>query len=492
MPHLPEIEAANEASASPEVSGHPPSHSDHPQTPVAESPLLKFEAIAALAIGIAFAVGVLLEQSPLNGSVRLTGWEWPWRSDLEILRCAVFLLAPFAMILYAVRRAERPAESNLSISLGALTIGNFLLQLMAMLAEPRGIELVRQIVLSPSATSYYLDSAGIHGLSVWLRHFDRATLGFHSSTHPPGPILFYYALSKWFGFQGGALAGGCAVGLVASLGVLAMYVFAGLWTDGRRTRLIASAFYALVPALTVFFPEMDQIYPIFSMLLILFWCKSLRSGRAISRDAIGFGAVLCVATFFAYNLLTIGAFLAYYGLYWLSRQKWAGKSLLKLLRNTGVAGAVFAGGYGALWLATGYDPIASFFNALSYQAVYAALLNRSYAISALFDPYDFLLGAGILALPLVIFLLYRTVKNFDFAQDGTALTLIAVATIATIDLSGVLRGEASRVWLFLQPLLIVPAAIELSRQRGRWLLALISLQWLILTCLKAKMTFIRP
>ena len=485
MPHLPEIEAADETSASLETSGQP-------ETPLAESRRLDFEAIAVLTVGIVFVLGVLLEQSPLNGSVRLTGWEWPWRSDLDILRSAAFLLAPFAMILYAVRRGERTAGSNLSISLGALTAGNFLLQFMAMLAEPRGIELVRQIVLSPSATSYYLDSAGVHGLSAWLRHFDRATLGFHSSTHPPGPILFYYAFSKCFGFQAGALAGGCAVGLLASLGVLAMYAFAGLWTDDRRTRLIASAFYALVPALTVFFPEMDQIYPIFSMLLILFWCKSLKSGRAISGDAIGFGAVLCIATFFAYNLVTIGAFLAYYGVYWLWRQRWAASSLLKLLANSGIAGVTFVGGYAILWLATGYDPIASFFNALSYQAVYAALLNRSYAISALFDPYDFLLGAGILALPLVIFLLYRTAKNFDFAQDGTALTLIALATIVTIDLSGVLRGEASRVWLFLQPLLIVPAAIELSRHRGRWLFALISLQWLILACLKAKMMFIRP
>ena len=60
---------------------------------------------------------------------------------------------------------------------------------------------------------------------------------------------------KLLGPDTGALIGGCVVGLLASLGVVTMYQFAGLWTPDRRTRLIASAFYALMPSLTVFFPN---------------------------------------------------------------------------------------------------------------------------------------------------------------------------------------------------------------------------------------------
>jgi hypothetical protein len=95
-------------------------------------------------------------------------------------------------------------------------------------------------------------------------------------THPPGPILFYYAFFKLLGPRTGALIGGCVVGLLGSAGAVVMYMFAGLWTSDRRTRLTASAFYALLPALTVFFPEFDQAYPLFSMLLILFWVRALR------------------------------------------------------------------------------------------------------------------------------------------------------------------------------------------------------------------------
>jgi len=97
-----------------------------------------------------------------------------------------------------------------------------------------------------------------------------------------------------------------------------------------------------------------------------------------------------------------------------------------------------------------------------------------------------------MALPLLAFCLYRAIRNWGGGKEEVALSLIGLATILTVDLTGVLRGETARVWLFLQPLLIVPAALELARFRGRWRTALFSMQWLILACLKAKMMFIRP
>jgi hypothetical protein len=47
--------------------------------------------------------------------------------------------------------------------------------------------------------------------------------------------------------------------------------------------------------------------------------------------------------------------------------------------------------------------------------------------------------------------------------------------------------------MFLQPLLVVPVAIELSRfSWRRWRLSIFAQQWWILTCLKAKMSFVNP
>ena len=86
----------------------------------------------------------------------------------------------------------------------------------------------------------------------------------------------------------------------------------------------------------------------------------------------------------------------------------------------------------------------------------------------------------------------RQFRRWDGRGTDRALTLIALATVLTLDLSGLLRGETARVWLFAQPLLVVPVAIELTQAPWRWKLSIFALQWWILACLKAKMTFLEP
>lgn len=457
---------------------------------VAEIPV-HFEAGVVLALGVMFLLGILFQCSPLNGSLQLVFWVRPWRNDIGVLRAALFLLLPFVAIAQVLRKADSQPSFRVSIHLGILALANFLLQIMGMMADPRGIGLVRQIVLSPSTTSYFSDAIRIRRLAALFRQFDQLTLGLHSSTHPPGPILFFYIFLKAFGLQSAALISGIVVGGLGSLGVLVTYVFAGLWTADRRTRVVASALYALLPALTVFFPELNQVFPILSMLLIILWCTSLESKQRFPWEAICLGLILSVAFFFSYGLATVGAFLAYYGLYWLWRQEWRRSSFLKLLRMSGIATGECILIYSTLRLATGYHPIAAFRSALSWQTFYQGILHRSNApLYTLYDPYEFFLGAGILVLPLIIFQLWRSSQNFDPMQKAFALTVIGLATILTVDLSGLMRGEAARVWLFLQPLVIVPAALELSRFRWPWRLTIFGMQWVIVVCLKAKIFFL--
>jgi len=228
------------------------------------------------------------------------------------------------------------------------------------------------------------------------------------------------------------------------------------------------------------------------MLLIFFWVRAVNTAAEATKYAFYTGAILFVATFFAYNLLLAGVFMAYYGLYWLWRQKWTWPAAALLLRTSGVAVGVCTGLHAALWLASGYNPIASFRHALSTQARFAADMKRPYAIFALLDPYDFFLGAGIIALPILVLHLQRLLKRFDAKRTDTALTLIGLGTILTVDLSGLLRGEVARVWLFLQPLVVVPVAGELSRLSWPWRLSIFALQWWIVACLKAKMSFVSP
>ncbi len=446
-------------------------------------------AMAVLAIGFAFGLGVIYEWEPLNGLSSLTHWEWPWQ-DLGMFQMGLALLAPFLVIAWALWSIENDVSRLRAWLLaGILAAANFAGEILSVAADPRGLQRIKQIVASPDATSYFTDAMSIHGLTEWMSHFHQAALHGHASTHPAGPILFYYAFLKLFGPDAGASFGGYALGFAGSAGVLVMYLFAGLWTSDRRVRVLASAFYALVPALTVFFPELDQVYPIFSMLLILTWARGLGGSRA---NSIFLGVVLFVASLFAYNLLATGAFLLYYGLYWLWRRGGTRAAWMIAFRTAGAALAVCTGLYLALWAAIGYNAPASLGHAIANQTRIGAALNRPYFTFVVLDLYDYFLGAGIIAAPILFLYLRRMLKGFTADRTDGALTLLGLATILTVDVSGLLRGETSRVWLFLQPLLIVPVAIELSRLRRPWRLAIFAMQWWIVVSIKAKMSFIEP
>jgi hypothetical protein len=244
--------------------------------------------------------------------------------------------------------------------------------------------------------------------------------------------------------------------------------------------------------LTVFFPELDQVYPIFSMLAILAFVKALSASGSWYRYALALGAVLFVGSFFAYNLLTIGAFLLYYCLWWLWREGRTSAAMFKILSTAAASLAAAATLYLILWAATGYNPPAALRHALMAQTSTARWLNRPYWISLLADLYDFALAAGIIAIPILWFHLSKLREDFKTNPNEMTLTLIGLATILTVDLSGLLRGETARVWLFLQPLLVVPVALELGRLRRLWLFALLAMQWWILVLIKAKMSFIEP
>jgi hypothetical protein len=442
------------------------------------------QIIAVLAVGIAFGLGVTFHWGHLNGFPQITHREWAWR-NLGNLRPAELLLPPGLLIGFVLWRAQKGAIKRYWPLLGWLAFANFLLQILGMIASPGGLQFVERIVTSGLATSYFDDALGIQSLILWMSRFHEADLNLHSSTHPPGPILFFYLFIKIFGAAKAPLLAGCAVGLVGSMGVFVIYKFAELWSPERFVRLHAAALYALLPTLTVFFPEFDQAYPILSMLLMLCWVKALSLDRASTKEACCAGIVLFVATFFAYNLLATGVFLAYYALYWLWREAWSRTAWSILLRTSAVVLGGCASLYMALWATTGYNPLASFLHAAHNQTLLAQTVDRPYATFIVFDLYDFALGAGIMALPVLLF------RLSNLPSDST-LTWIGVASILTVDVSGLLRGETARVWLFLQPLIVVPVSVELSRLPWPWRLSVFAVQWWIVVCLKAKMWFVAP
>ena len=165
--------------------------------------------------------------------------------------------------------------------------------------------------------------------------------------------------------------------------------------------------------------------------------------------------------------------------------------LLPLILAIAIGLAAFVVCNGIVWLA-GFDPVRTFVHALAMQKIDAATVHRPWSSTVLLDPYDFLLGAGVLAAPLIAMQVACIAKSFAVAREEFALSIIALATILVVDVSGLLRGETARLWLFLQPFLIVPASRELLRFDARGRALIFAVQWLIVAVMVCRMSFVEP
>jgi hypothetical protein len=439
----------------------------------------------ALLTGLHLA-GLAAQTPPLNGAWY---WKWGWR-DLDLLQTAMFLSPPLLLLHFTLARVDVPGRvSDVRRCLIALAACNFLLQILAVVADPRGFSVLARIVESPVATGYYGDAERVTDAADWLGRYHRIERNTHSGAHPPGPILFYYALRLVAGPQLAPTLGALLIGLMGAAGTLVVYPFAGLWTSEARPRLLACAAYALMPGLVLFLPEFDQVYAIQAMAMAICLERALE-GRA--RWAIALGGALFLSAFFAYNLLTMGTFLALQAAYRLWSRRGDPERPYVLLRVVTLSLGTCLLAYALLGFATGFNPIRSFQQSYSRVQNVGEGLNRPWKATVLWDLYDFLIGSGMICLPLLVLHGLRGFREGLRGRPDLVLSVIGLVTIAVVDLTGLLRAETARVWLFLQPLVFVPVGLELDRFAPGARRKILLLQWLAVVVIKARLAFINP
>jgi hypothetical protein len=394
-------------------------------------------------------------------------WKWGLR-QLSPLRTYLALLAaavPFALAQWGTLRRWRHRSCLLALMLAVLTLE---LTALGIGKTPFSLDRIPEFIRRPLYTSYFKDAETVQELRPWLREFPERLSGFrvHSQNKPPGPILFF-KLCRWIAPEPNRAAwlSGLAIAVLATLAVPATYLLTRRLTRDPEAAFAAASCMALSPGLLLFLPCLDQLFPVLAALLVLTWHRALEGSNAA---AAGFGLALAGTLFVTYNLLVLGIFL---GLL----------TLLPFRRGTaqrvGLALATLAGAYLALYLATGYDPIASFQAALANQSRLAEIWQRPYPRTIPWDLYDFLLGTGWIGGLLAAFYLVSKARREE--PERWRLALFAVLQIAGVALTGLLRTETARVWLFLQPLFFLVVGLELRtwtwRQRqvvyfGLWLL----------------------
>lgn len=441
--------------------------------------------IAILLATVAWLAAVIGEVPYLNGP---SYWQWPWH-DLPLGKTLALSAAPallYATLLALWVRGGLTARRTVGIALG-LVVCCMLFQLAMLHVESEPWKYLRNVVETNYITSYYTDATHIRSVLRFLRRFHRLTLEYHSETHPPGPILFYYLLIKLAPSGVAPVLGGLVIGAIASFGVLVAYACGAIWTDDPQLRLGPCFVYTLLPALILFLPELDQIYPILTMALLVLWHRVLEARGS----GVWLGILLFVASLLAYNLATLGAPLALLALWKGHARKWERAWLLRLAREVAVVLGVFVALHLTLHFSTGYRPIEAFERALRSQAEFDRRrlnegLDRPYRQVIFFDLYDFLLGGGLITgLVAACTALQRGLPTRE--RTATAIGLLA---ILIVDLSGLLQCETARVWLFLQPFVVIPAGLAIARWPIAERCAALLLLGLAVATLKSKVGFL--
>jgi hypothetical protein len=80
--------------------------------------------------------------------------------------------------------------------------------------------------------------------------------------------------------------------------------------------------------------------------------------------------------------------------------------------------------------------------------------NRSYGMWLLGNPIDFLVFLG---LPIVILLIYNLIKRVPFPKSLVPIAVATFGTLLLLWLSGIVRGEVGRLWIYFGPLVVLIA-----------------------------------
>lgn len=340
----------------------------------------------------------------------------------------------------------------------------------------------------------------------------------HVATHPPGAVLWFYAARRVYeavpplqsGFErlavaltrqplgdmaagaallrdsasrgagapdpaplppsaiGGALWCAGLLGLALVTSIPAVYGLArgdvgdAASSDAADARgLLAVALWVLAPTTNLFAFTLDAPIAAGAVWTLFFVAQGLRPGKS-ARWMVAAGVAFALTSFLSVGALALGVVIA-----------------LTLWRRDAAKarGLELAGAFAATWLLLAlvfaFNPLAVLLNAMEAHR-FATLRFRSYAPWA---AMNLLVWAAFAGFALVA-ALFKRPRALSIAQQ---IGWAALATLLLLTLSGNVRGEVERLWLFLlAPLAVCAASDDLSARETIGLLCLQGVQTLLL------------
>lgn len=322
-----------------------------------------------------------------------------------------------------------------------------------------------------------------------------AEMPMHAQTHPPGAVLFLWAATRLVGDT--PLRAALAAVFFSALSVPAVYLLARDLGGPSLARLSA-ALYLLMPGVVLFTAtSMDGPFAVLLIWSIYLGWRSAWRGSMPAGFAAG--VVLALAAWMTFSAAVAGLFvvLAVLLAAWRrARAETPAECATLVTSSSPVAGAwgggvptkvafqcrrfvrsaappllaVLAGGlafYVPLCAATGYHPADMLGTAMS---ISAGLMGRTGHVSwsqhwhiATANLVVFFAFCGV---PLTVLWMRETARRLRTGWSRSALGTLLVAFVAALaitDLLPLYSLETERIWIFLAPLVAIPAAAALLR-----------------------------
>lgn len=467
-----------------------------PAAPLTQAaPLATWKLAVVLVVGLTAVALALLHVKGTNGA-----WYYPWHwRRLSWIGYPLTFTAATPLLVGQWLYARKRIGAWSAIAMAASSV--FLLQLAITTVQPPGWGRITKAIEDPTNTSYYtvavlmnrqLDRSALGVgalLSVYPQIMDSLML--HASYKPPGWVLYYIMMISLFGEgSGAAVPGALGVAVLAAMAVPMTYALMRAFELDEGAAMAAACFFALTPSLILFFPQGDQAYPALSCGMLIAWRAALHSNsrRGWWLAAAVFGALLAVGLFFSAIFLMLGVFLAIYTMLFAGDGGWRG------LRRAAEASLVAVGTlcilYLLLWLASGFDPIETFFTAARRNQAGTAALARPWPLHSALDVVDIALGLAWICVPLIAMGARAAWREWDWHRPQFRLVFLGLLQMAMAVAVALFPGENARLMLPLMPLLMAPIGLELSRWPARTRIVVYVLLVLILSAYNQNMVFL--
>ena len=328
-----------------------------------------------------------------------------------------------------------------------------------------------QMFVSDGANSFYSPTKQ-YSTAMLLTDFDRlrSSLPLHAQSNMPGKLIFV-SLLRHLSDRPAIMA--WIVVLISNLGGVPLYLFVRDLFDDRRTALFSLILYLFVPGKLYFFPLLNTVTPVPVLVGAYLLQRWLLVQKAIFPALLG--VTLYAIAYFDPLPLVLGLLFAM-----LIARAWIdGRLAIKTVLLQGSSGLVaFAATYVLFLAVFRFDLLATFRHSQAEAATFNASTHRPYGIWVQANIVEFAFAIGVCQALIFCCVFVDAVRSAARSIRALSIPIVALSlglgvVLLAIDLSGVNRGEVTRLWIFLACFFQIPAAYVCARLQSRTAVMLI-------------------